>query len=108
MQSITNSNVEVTHRRPLIKDICFYPYPTYRPHATPIRTPKPGSSESTDINPQINIDFKENSPFQGVISEMYQRPDKVFFQEPQELEGLVNKAIWYKRFYQSRLISIRY
>ena len=32
----------------------------------------------------INLDFEENSPFQeGVISEAYQRPDILFFQEPQ-------------------------
>ena len=31
VQPITNSNVEATHRRPLIKDIPFYPDPTYRP-----------------------------------------------------------------------------
>ena len=80
MQSITNSNDEVTHRRPMIKDIPFYPDPNYRPPSKPIRTPTPGSSqssESTDINPQINIDFKENYPFQeGIILETYQRPDK--------------------------------
>ena len=66
----------------MIKDIPFYPDPTYRPPLKIIRTPMPGSSESTDINPEINIDFKTNSPFQeGVILEMYQRPDKAFFQE---------------------------
>ena len=41
------------------------------------------SSESTDINPEINIDLEEDSPFQeGIISEIYQRPDKSCFQEP--------------------------
>ena len=31
----------------------------------------------------INMDFEENSPYQeGVIPEMYQRPDKSYFQEP--------------------------
>ena len=36
-----------------------------------------GGSQSSDINPEINIDFEENSPFQeGVISEIYQRPDR--------------------------------
>ena len=72
-QSITNSNVEVTCRRPLIKDIPFYPYPNYRPPPKPVRIlcqESSESSESTDINPEINIGFKENSPFQeGVISE---------------------------------------
>ena len=94
MQSITNSNDEVTYRRPIIKDIPFYPDPNYKPPPKAIRTPMPESSqssESTDINPEINIDFKENSPFQeGVILEIYQRPDKSFFQEPQELEDLIN------------------
>ena len=49
------------------------------------------SSESKNINTDINIDFKENSPFQeGVILVAYQRPDKSFFQEPWELQSLVN------------------
>ena len=44
-----------------------------------------------DINPELNMDFEENSPFQeGVISETYQRQDKYFFQEPQELESLIS------------------
>ena len=93
-QSITNSNDEVTHRRTMIKDIPFYPDPNYRTSPKPIRTPVPGSSqisESTDINPEINIDFEENSPFQeGVISEIYQRPNRSFFQEPQKLGGWIN------------------
>ena len=77
VQSITNSNAEVTHKRSMIKDIPFYPDPTYKPPPKPVRTPTPESSESRDINPEINIDIKENSPFQeGVITETYQRPDK--------------------------------
>ena len=56
----------------------------------------PQSSQSStnikDITPNINFDFKENSPFQeGVMSETFQRPDKSFFQEPKELGDLVNK-----------------
>ena len=93
-QSITNSNEGVTQRRPMIKDIPFYPDPSYRPKPKPIRTPVPGSSqssESTDINPEINIVFEENSPFQEVvISEIYQRPDRSIFQESWELESLIN------------------
>ena len=37
------------------------------------------------------MDFKENSPYQGgVISETYQRSNKSYFQEPQELDILIN------------------
>ena len=33
-----------------------------------------------NISPNINFDFKENSPFQeGINSETFQRPDKSFF-----------------------------
>ena len=45
----------------------------------------------SDIDPELNTDFEDNSPFQDhVILEMYQRPDKSYFQEPQELECLIN------------------
>ena len=39
------------------------------------------SSSIEDINPNINLDFKENSPFQEVVmSKTFQRPDKSLFQ----------------------------
>ena len=38
------------------------------------------------LEQDINSDFEENSPHQeGVISEMYQRPNKSYFQESPEL-----------------------
>ena len=95
-----------------MKDIPFYQDPTHRPPSKPVRTPMPGSSdssESTDINPEINVNFEENPPFQeGVVSEMYHRPDKSFFQDPWGLEGLVNTDNLVQSVYQSRLISIWY
>ena len=87
-----NNNEEMTQRRPLPTDVPFYPGPTYRLPPKPVRlfTPESrghsqssNSSETTNINPEINLDFKHYSPFQEeVISEVYQRPDKLFFQEP--------------------------
>ena len=51
------------------------------------------SSSTEDINPNINLYFEENSPFQeGVMSESFQRLDKYFFQEPKELRDLINKG----------------
>ena len=47
----------------------------------------------------VNLDFEENSPFhEGVISEAYQRPDMLFFQEPQELDNLVNTSNLVQKF----------
>ena len=84
-QSIINSNVDVTHRRSQIKDIPFYSDPTNRPPPKPVEIPTQEGSHSSHNNPEINIDLEENSPFQeGVISEIYQRPNKLFFQEPRE------------------------
>ena len=53
-----------------------------------------------DINPNINLDFEENSPFQeGVMSKTFQRPDKSFFQEPKELRNLINKGNLIQKFF---------
>ena len=42
-------------------------------------------------NPSINLDIEENSPFQeGIISETVQKLDKSFFQNPKELEDLID------------------
>ena len=49
------------------------------------------SSSVENINPDINLDFKENLPFQeGVISKTFQRPDKSSFQDPKDLKDLID------------------
>ena len=100
--SINNEDEGMTHTRPFIPDVPFYPGPTYRPPPKLIRSIMSRSQESsqssdrsgsTNINTDINLDFEENSPFQeGIISEAYQRPDKSFLQEPQELNNLINTS----------------
>ena len=41
----------------------------------------------------IDVEFEENLPHQeGLISEIYQRPDKSYFQEPKDLESLVGTS----------------
>ena len=51
------------------------------------------SQNVQNINPNINFDFEENSPFQeSIMSETFQRPDKSFFQDPKELGHLINKG----------------
>ena len=51
------------------------------------------------MNPRIDFKFEENSPYQeGIIMETYQRPDKSHFQEPRELENLVNMGRLVQKF----------
>ena len=62
------------------------------------------SQNVQDINPNIDFDFEENSPFQeDVMSEMFQRPDKSFFQEPKELGDLVNKENFVHKYLQKQM-----
>ena len=98
MHSINNVDEGMAHTRPLFPDVPFHPGPVYRPHPKPIRSNVPRSHESSqsspsveNINPNINFDFKETSPLQeSIISETFQIPDKSFFQEPKELNNLIN------------------
>ena len=66
------------------KEIPIYLDPGYRPPPKPVRTPIPKiPGILSDIDPELNTNFEENSPFQeDVISETYQRPDKSYFPEP--------------------------
>ena len=87
MHIINNADTGMTHTKPLNPDVPFHPGLTYRPPPKPIRSNVPRSQESSqssssveNINPDINLDFEENSLFQeGVISEFFQRPHKTFF-----------------------------
>ena len=95
--SINNLSGRMTNNNPLIPDVPFHPGPVYRPPPKPIKqdVSHPQSSQSSsstvDINPNINFDFEENSPFQeGVMSETLQRPDKSFCQKPKQLGDLIH------------------
>ena len=74
------------------KEIPYYPDSIYRPPPRPpenILSPRLESKANT--SPRIDLEFKENSPYQEeIISQTYQRPDKSYFQEPKELKNLVN------------------
>ena len=103
--SIKNTSGRMTDNKSLIPDVPFNPGPVYRPPPKPIR-PVVSNQQSScsspgiqDINPNINLDFEENSPFQeGILSETFQRLDKSFFQESKELGDLINKGNLIQKF----------
>ena len=72
----------------------FQPDPYFRPPPRPPDNLQPESLKTnTDTKTNIDIDFEENSPHQeGIISELYQRPDKTYFQETKDLESLENTS----------------
>ena len=45
------------------------------------------------------VEIEENSPFQeGIISEIYERPNTSYMQEPQELEDLIDSTKVIQKF----------
>ena len=93
------------------REILAYADPIYRPPPKPNEIPtqvtpkKIPYSDIDTLEEDINTEFEENPPYQGVISEIYQRPAKSYFQEPPELQGLVGTCkLVQSFFYQNRLI----
>ena len=91
-RTITRKGMQDIRRK-----IPAYADPFYRPPPKPTETPtqviprKVLDSDIDSLEQDINTDFEKNSPHQeGVISAIYQRPDKSHFQEPPELQSLVN------------------
>ena len=70
-------------------------------HSNPLHKPSSLQQNANKINQnlRINLDFEENSPFQeDIISETNQRPEKSFFQNPKELENLIDMGNLIHRF----------
>ena len=52
-----------------------------------------------DLDTDRNIDFEENSPYkEGIILEMYKRPDKLYIQVPTELKDLIDTTKLIQKF----------
>ena len=75
----------VYNNNPFLPDVPLHLDPLLKP-STLQNTNKTKSSSN------INLYFEENLPYQeDVTSETFQRPDKSFFQNPKELEDLIDK-----------------
>ena len=65
------------------------------PYLVPQNRPPPKPPDNLSKKQQVvessKIEIEENSPFQeSIISEVYERPDKSFFQELTELKDLID------------------
>ena len=82
------------------REMPAYTDPIYRPPPKPAEIPlQEILKKLTDLDTAINTDFEENSPYQeGVISETDQRPDRSYFQEPLELDSLINTGRLVQKF----------
>ena len=70
-----------------------YPDPYVRPPPKPpdISDPLDGQKDLFDNDSDRKVEIEENSPFQeGIILEIYKRPDNSYVQEPEELTDLID------------------
>ena len=72
------------------------------PYLVPQRRPPPKPPDQLPKGQEVDrskIEIEENSPFQeSIISEVYERPDKLYFQEPTELKDLIDTNNIIQRF----------
>ena len=68
-----------------------YPYARPPPRPSDVNDPLDSWKDLLDNDLDRNVDIEENSPFQeGIISEIYERRDMSYIQEPQELKNLID------------------
>ena len=93
MHSTNSMNDRLVNNNPFMPGIPFCLDLLLRPpKQQPINQNISQNIQEINPNPNINLDFEENSPFQeGIMSETFQRLDKSFFQNLKELQDLINK-----------------
>ena len=72
--------------------------PYIEPYQRPLPKPPDNVSKKQEVE-RSKIEIEENLPFQeNIISEVYERPDKLYFQEPIELKDLIDTNNIVQRF----------
>ena len=99
--------VDPTHNiQPIGPKIQHRPSPPYQdPYTRPpprppdVTDPIDSQKDILDNDLDRNVDIEENSPFQeGIISEIYERLDTSYIQEPQEFKDLIDTTKLIQKF----------
>ena len=74
-------------------------YSRLPPRPPDVTVPTDSQKDLLDNDLDWNVDIEENSPFQEcIISEIYERPDTSYVQEPQELKDLIDTTKLIQKF----------
>ena len=93
----------INNNNPFMPDVPLHPDPLHKPSSPQQNINK------INQNPNINLEFEQNLSFQeGIIFETIQRPDKSFFQNPKELEDLIDKGNLIHRFCPNNQILTKF
>ena len=75
------------------------PYTRPPPKPPDITDPLDSQKDLLDNDSDRRVEIEENSPFQeGIISEIYERPNTSYIQEPQELKDLIDTTKLIQKF----------
>ena len=110
IHSTNGMNTGLVNNNPFMPDVPFHPDLLLRPpKQQPIKQNITQNIQEINPNTNINFDFEENSPFQeGIMSEMFQRLDKSFFQNPKELGDLINKENLVHKYLPKQMDKTKY
>ena len=91
----TTNNLQhtsTTHDREINNDKSFSPdVLLHLPHRSLLKQQNVEMVIPNNNKSGSKLDIEENSPFQeGIISEIIQRPDKMFFQKPKSLDDIID------------------
>ena len=77
----------------------YDPYVRPPPKPSDIIDPLDSQKDLLENDLDRKVEIEENSPFQeGIISEIYERPDTSYVQEPQELKDLIDSTKLIQKF----------
>ena len=70
----------INNNNPFTPDIILHPDPL-------LKSPKQQNTHETSCNPNVYLDFEENSPFQeGIMSKTFEKTRQVIFPKPKRLK----------------------
>ena len=85
------------------------PYARPPPKPPDITDPLDSQKDLLDNDSDRKVEIEENSPFQeGIISEIYEKPDTSYIQEHQELKDLIDTTKLIQKFLPKQTDIIRY
>ena len=83
MYTTNSMNDRLVNNNHVMPDAPFHLDAILKPPTQPIKQNMKCKQNLQDINPNINFDFEENSPFQeGFMLETFQRPENHSFKIP--------------------------
>ena len=84
----------------------YDPYMRPPPKHPDIIHPLDSQKDLLDHDLDRKVAIEENSPFlEGIISEIYERPDTLYVQEPQELKDLIDTTTLIQKFIPKQTLT---